>query len=191
MRWTAVSSGQTYLVMTFMNRGVVQIECGDSHTLARTQEGYVYILEMAQWQAWAWKYERSMGTKIVSKFNTLARATTKSTRVFPSFSKFLSGGNRQNKDSTDGDVMAENLVMKTRTGIISDQIACGLRHSVIVERNTGHVYAFGYGGNGELGQGPTLVDLHIPTILHPDLCQRGCVTLACGGQHNLAICRPA
>ena len=133
-----------------------------------------------------------MGTKIVSKFNTLARATTKSTRVFPSFSKLLGGGNRQNKDSIDSDAITENLVIKKRTGIISDQIACGLRHSVIVERDTGHVYAFGYGGNGELGQGPTLVDLHIPTILHPEFTSKwACVTLACGGQHNLAICRPA
>ena len=129
--------------------------------------------------------------KIVSKFNTLAPATTKSIRVFPSFSKFLSGGNRQNKDSTEGDIMAESLVLKKRTGIISDQIACGLRHSAIVERDTGHVYAFGYGGNGELGQGPTLVDLHIPTILHPEFTSKWrCVTLACGGQHNLAICQP-
>ena len=57
------------------------------------------------------------------------------------------------------------------------QIACGFRHGIIVDRDNGFIYAFGYGGNGELAQGSILKDT--PTVLHPDFTSNGNVELSC------------
>ena len=62
--------------------------------------------------------------------------------------------------------------MKKTNKIIAAKIACGFRHSIIVDRDNGFIYAFGYGGNGELAQGSILKDIQTPTVLHSDFTSK-------------------
>jgi len=183
-----------HLVMSFMGKNVVQIECGDSHTLARTSEGNVYSFGNGLNGRLGLGHTRDQWEpKLISKFNTIKLASTSSKLLFPSFSKMIGVGVSSGSNNTANNKKKDKtnvFVLKKTNKIIAAKIACGFRHSIIVDRENGFIYAFGYGGNGELAQGSILKDIQTPTVLHSDFTSKWkCKELSCGGQHTLAICQ--
>uniref|UniRef100_A0A7S2SFJ5 PH domain-containing protein n=1 Tax=Mucochytrium quahogii TaxID=96639 RepID=A0A7S2SFJ5_9STRA len=70
-------------------------------------------------------------------------------------------------------------------GVVITQAACGYEHTLLLS-DQGHVFSFGAGNFGRLGQGNSQ-DLLSPTQIHSNLEDEKIVAIATGDAHSLAL----
>lgn len=170
---------------------VIQIACGESHTIVITQSGELYACGNNDFGQLGHDEGRKK-LRLVSGleafvFKKAACGASHTIAVNEWGQLFSWGCNSEGQLGLNTINFAEHTprMVKTLGTNVIVQIACGTKH-VLALTNNGEIYAWGSNTEGQLGLGPDIKRELKPKLIS-SLVSLPIAFIACGGYHSIAI----
>eukprot|EP01124_Arcella_intermedia_P023551 TRINITY_DN3761_c0_g1_i2.p1 TRINITY_DN3761_c0_g1~~TRINITY_DN3761_c0_g1_i2.p1 ORF type:complete len:335 (+),score=73.84 TRINITY_DN3761_c0_g1_i2:82-1086(+) len=151
---------------------IVQIACGDSHSLAMLSDGSLY----------------SWGQKVIGSDFSPHQSPTLVDLGGAKVVQIDSGGNVSVACTSEGSVYYWGNMTNIKPLLLKGKftkISCGDSHILAISKD-GSLFSWGTNGHGQLGFGKTQQVEHTPTQI-PFFVSKEVVQIACGGYHSLAL----
>lgn len=190
---------------------VVQISCGDVHSLALTADGSVFSWgcnSFGQLGLTADMEQRSKCAYVPARILSLALFQVRHISCGRNHNIVLTNqgpvlawgqgtyGALGLDDPVDSDIgLPVNVRLLSDSGFAVKVVECGGWHSVAL-LETGELYTWGYNGSGQLGQPSSVIKTSRPTLVQSRYFPEGisgiCINhVACGWEHTLVLGRDA
>jgi alpha-tubulin suppressor-like RCC1 family protein len=194
-------------VKYFHSSHVVQVSCGDVHSLALTSDNVVF--------SWGFNSFGQLGlTSDLEQRSKCAYAPERILSLALFHVKFIACGRNHNivlttqgpvlswgqgtygalgmDDPVDVDIgLPAKIRLLSDSGFAVKSVACGGWHSCAF-LDTGELYSWGYNGSGQLGLPSSVIKTSRPTLVQSRYFPEGIVGIrindvACGWEHSLAL----
>ncbi|XP_078617529.1 uncharacterized protein LOC144885472 isoform X2 [Branchiostoma floridae x Branchiostoma japonicum] len=175
------------LLEMFVHRKVVQVACGDRHTLFLTQEGRVASCgNNANGQLGTGEPSDMVCPKMLDGLegvSCIACGSYHSLAATGAGDLYVWGSGKP-CGTRKGDILAPTRLKTRHANIV--MVAGGCSHSLALTAN-GNVYSWGVGTEGQLGQGEEVLFLSEPTRIRRDLLKCRVVQISCGESYSAAL----
>ncbi|XP_078690697.1 uncharacterized protein LOC144921490 isoform X2 [Branchiostoma floridae x Branchiostoma belcheri] len=175
------------LLEMFVHRRVVQVACGDRHTLFLTQEGRVAACgNNANGQLGTGEPSDMVCPKMLDDLegvSCIACGSYHSLAVTGAGEVYVWGSGKP-CGTRRGDILSPTKLKTRHANVI--MVAAGCSHSLALTAN-GNVYSWGVGTEGQLGHGEEVMFLSEPTRIRHDVLRGRVVQISCGESYSAAL----